>query len=94
MTNLVSDSIFQFFGGRLGKGNDQDLFDGDLFFEQEPEKQALNRVSFSGACAGLNEVDSPEGGMDETKWFHIHQHPLCYSYQDRILANASRPVLK
>ena len=46
---MVARARLQFAGGFLGKGNDENLIERDIFFGQEPQHQLLDGVGLAGA---------------------------------------------
>ncbi|OQC56212.1 MAG: hypothetical protein BWX54_01505 [Verrucomicrobia bacterium ADurb.Bin018] len=89
----VAEAFAQFAGGGVGEGDHEDFADGEVFLEDEAEKDVLDVVGFAGTSAGFNELGGVEGvggGKDEIgKVAHVGSYGLRCFHIGRMIVSAA-----
>ena len=58
LQQFAPNPIPELFGRRFSKRHHQDLINTELFFQDQPQEQSLNCISFAGTGTGLNQIDA------------------------------------
>jgi hypothetical protein len=66
----ASDSALELFCGGFGVGHHQNTLDARCLFHNQAQKQSGDRIRFTCAGAGLDQMDPVKRGIFQIEWLH------------------------
>ena len=94
--NAAADALAQLGGGRVGEGDDKDLFDAEPAFEQQPHVERADVPGLAGARRRLDQLRALERAVEDGEFLHrrvrggVHCRPLSPAQALRLACAGAR----